>query len=211
MTEEERFNDYFIPGTIVLKNKLGITNYEELKKTERNIVIKNLTLLYMNPVKGNFDQDHLKQIHQVLFQELYPFAGKFRDVNICKAEGGDPFTSYLNIEPYLEEILNYSNEKVKTITYPQEYAYFLADFYNALIVNHPFREGNGRTIREFIREFVVAKNQELPFDDVELDFTKMDPENLLQGVKNRFLYPSMLEVEFMKALVPISTKKESTR
>lgn len=210
MTEEERFNNYFISGTIVLKNKLSITDYDELKSKERDIVIKNLTLLYMDPISGNFDKEHLKEVHHFLFQDLYPFAGEFRDVNIQKVEGGDPFTSYQNIESYLEEILKYGNEKVKTIAYPMEYAYFLADFYNALIVNHPFREGNGRTIREFIREFVVAKNKDLPFDDVELDFTKMSRENLLLGAKNRLIYPSMLEMEFMKGLVPIEQKKEST-
>lgn len=211
MTEEERFNDYFIPGTTVLKNKLGIVDANILMKKERDVAIKNLTLLYMQPITGHFDKNHLKYIHRFLFQELYSFAGEFRDVNIKKTGGGDPFTSYQNIELYLEEILNYGNEKVSSITSAMEYAYFLADFYNALIVNHPFREGNGRTIREFVRQFVLAKNKEISFGNYELDFTKMDKNNLLQGARERFLYPSMLELEFMKALVPLDNKKENTR
>lgn len=67
---------------------------------------------------------------------------------------------------------------------------------------HPFREGNGRTIRIFIREFVLEKSKSLPCGPLDIHYTKMDSKNLLIGTVERYIYPSMLEVEFMKAIVP---------
>ena len=70
-----RWNSYFIPGTNVLKNKLGITNNEELKQAEADITFTKLAELYDNPIEGNFDSEHLKAIHRYLFKDIYSFAG----------------------------------------------------------------------------------------------------------------------------------------
>lgn len=63
-----------------------------------------------------------------------------------------------------------------------------------------FAEGNGRSVREFLREFVLEKNKVLPFD-VELDFSKIDKQEFLEAVRYRYIYPSMLEMLFNEALV----------
>ena len=47
---DTRWNNYFYPGTNVLKNKLGITNAEELQQAEADITFKKLTELYLNPI-----------------------------------------------------------------------------------------------------------------------------------------------------------------
>lgn len=58
MTRDEidliNWNNYLISGTNVLKNKLGITNEEELKTKEKAIVKRKLAYLYLQPMKGNF-------------------------------------------------------------------------------------------------------------------------------------------------------------
>ena len=41
---EIRWNEYLIPGTEVLKNKLGITTHEQLKQVEKLIVRKKISL-----------------------------------------------------------------------------------------------------------------------------------------------------------------------
>ena len=71
---------------------------------------------------------------------------------------------------------------------------------------HPFREGNGRSAREFLREFVLDKNEKLNFN-FELDFSKMNKEEFLRAVQYRYVWPSLLEEEFYKALVPIEIDK----
>lgn len=72
---------------------------------------------------------------------------------------------------------------------------------------HPFREGNGRSVREFLREFVLNKNKLLSFN-VKLDFSKMDKEKFLMAVQYRYIYPSLLEDEFYKALVPFEKENK---
>lgn len=53
--DQIKWEEYLIPGTDVLKNKLGIINKEELKESEDLIVRKKLAYLYLKPMEGNFD------------------------------------------------------------------------------------------------------------------------------------------------------------
>lgn len=66
---------------------------------------------------------------------------------------------------------------------------------------HPFREGNGRTIREFLREFTSYK-----FPDYQLDLSKIDKKNFLIGVVDHDTYPSLLIYEIYNALTKVSKK-----
>ena len=61
---------------------------------------------------------------------------------------------------------------------------------------HPFREGNGRTTREFLREFV---DKYVP--GYKLKWSKMDKEGLNLGVKYGYIGKSMIEIEIAKGLV----------
>lgn len=209
MTEEQKifldnlnkkWDAYFIDGTNILKNKLGITKEEELKKVDANISFKNLLDLYVNPIEGSFDKNHLCAIHKKLFGDLYPFAGKYRTVYMQK--GNSSFVGENDIDWRLDITLNQMNEDIKKVKSIDYYAIFLANYYNELIVIHPFREGNGRTIREFLREFVNAKNELLPIIDLELDWSLVNKDNLLTGIRQAFFSKSLLELEFKKALIP---------
>lgn len=194
----DNFEEYFIEGTTILKNKFNITNKQELIQKENEICLEKLTYLYLNPIPLDFDANHLKMIHKFLFEDIYDFAGIYRKTNITKNNAH--FELQENISYRIDYSLKQMNEEVEHIQVG-EYPYFIAGFYYELIMCHPFREGNGRTIREFLREFVLEK-----FKGYELDFEKMDSNNLLMGVKERLLYPSLLEYEFSKALV----RKEKT-
>ena len=67
----DEWNKYFIDGTNVLKNKLGITDKNELNELERKIVFKKLTYLGISPIKGNFDAHHFRMIHKFLFNDKF--------------------------------------------------------------------------------------------------------------------------------------------
>ncbi|MEG1351059.1 MAG: Fic family protein [Bacilli bacterium] len=192
---------YLIENTNILKNKLNITDKDELLRQEKIIVLKKLVQLFLSPIKGEFDTNHLLYIHKFLFDEIYPFAGLFRETELSK--NGDNFLELDFIKKSLKESLADLNSRIKEVSSAGEYAFLLGDIYNSLIVIHPFREGNGRSIREFLREFVYAKNNDICFGQFELDFTKMDKDNMLLGIKERYLYPSMIEMEFMKGLVTL--------
>ena len=190
---DTRWNNYFYPGTEVLKNKLGITNAEELQQAEANITFKKLTELYLNPIAGNFDAEHYREIHRYLFGDIYDFAGEYRNVDMRK-----DFYFVTNSE--LENSLNIVLEEMhrdflKCHSY-QDYVVFLAEFYYDILTVHPFREGNGRTTREFLREFVDAY-----IKDYKLKWSRMDKEQLNLGVKYGYMGKSMIEIEIAKGLV----------
>ena len=193
------WEDYLIPGTNILKNKLGIINQEELTKKEAEIVIEKLTaLIYAGGMNGNFDAKHLCAIHHFLFSDLYDFAGIYREVQIYK------ITSFLSPEKIpleLDKLLEFAKQKEVNTNSLYEIASFLANFYYELIRIHPFREGNGRTIREFLREFTSYK-----FPDYQLDLSKIDKKNFLIGVVDHDTYPSLLIYEIYNALTKVSKK-----
>ena len=74
METYKEWEDYFIDGTDVLKNKLGITEKEELKEKETEITLRKLVELYERPIEGNFDKEHYCNLHKYLFGDIYDFA-----------------------------------------------------------------------------------------------------------------------------------------
>lgn len=199
--DQIKWDAYLIPNTNVLNNKLGITNLEELKEKEKEIVRKKLAYLYLKPIEGNFTLEHLQRVHKFIFDEIYPFAGELRN---CTMQKNTMFCRPEEIKKSLEETLIEMNSAFnKNIASTSEFAFLLGKYYYELIYVHPFREGNGRTIRTFIRDFVVEKSKNMSCGPIDLDYTKIDKNNLLLGTVRRFLYPSMIEMEFMKGLVPV--------
>ena len=202
---KDTWDDYLIEGTNILKNKFNISNKEELLQKEKEEVIIKLAMLHLNPVLEDCDFENLKGIHKFLFEDIYDFAGQIRTCTLSK--NGYNFLEPEKIEVEANEIIQQYSNKIDSVNSIGELAFVLAPFYYDLIRIHPFREGNGRTIREFIREVVLLKSKTLPFC-VELDYTKIDKDNLMLGTKKRYCYPSMLEYEFMKGLVPLEKTKK---
>ena len=198
----KQWEDYILENG-VLKNKLNINDSNELHILEETIVAEKLALLIINPSIGQFDSEHLKAIHKFLFQEIYEFAGKYREIDIFKQY--TKFASHETIKEKLDMLLNNANELVDTINQDNQFsiARFLGELYYNLIMIHPFREGNGRTIREFIREFVKYK-----FKEYNLEYSKIDKKNFLLGITEKDTYPLLLAYEFNNALVKVNIKSK---
>lgn len=148
---EARNSIYCYKDIDVLKNKLDIKDNKILEEFERKVVIAKLYELRQNTNIQEFDIKHFVGIHKFLFEDIYPFAGLFRSENIAK--GSFSFAQWEFIEDELIKLL----DKLKQENYLQGYdkeklAKSLAYYMVELNVLHPFREGNGRTIREFIRQ-----------------------------------------------------------
>lgn len=181
---------YCYPGTNILKNKLNIKNYEMLKSAEEEITaIKHFELL-QNPIRGNFTKSHLLNIHKFIFEDIYFFAGKIRKEQIGKANTLFYPPNLINRE--LDKVFCYiksnqlTREKSEDIFFDR-LAFVMAE----LNIIHPFREGNGRTIREFIR--VLAKKC-----GYNLNWGKIDRESLLEA--------SVLSVDDYTVLIDILKK-----
>lgn len=201
---DEAWNAYFYPGTNVLKNKLGITDYDELHRKEAEITFEKLVELQENPIKGTFNKEHLFAIHKYLFDDLYEWAGQVRTVDMQKKE---MFLNYNRINDFLDEELRMMNEEVNNVISANSLAYFLTRYFSELLFIHPFREGNGRSIREFLSQFVLEKTPSLPCGPMEIDWSLMDSEGMLENIDMIRVFPGFYEIQFMKGLVKCEEEK----
>ena len=136
-----------------IKDQKILTIFESLK------VSKRIEELFENPIKIKNSESLLK-IHHYLFQDVYNWAGKVRTVNISK--NGKPFFDgerFDNAFHYVNKlIIDY--RKIKNND-KKQVAEKLAEILDNVNFLHPFREGNGRTQREFIRLLALEKGLEL--------------------------------------------------
>jgi cell filamentation protein len=140
----------------VLHNLANIEDENVLLAYESLKVTKRVEELIENPILI-VDSNSLVTIHHFLFQDVYKWAGKVRTVNISK--NGKPFFDgerfHLGFK-YIDNLINEyrhieENEKILV-------ANKLAEILDNVNYLHPFREGNGRTQREFIRLLAFEKN-----------------------------------------------------
>ena len=75
---------YCYPDSDVLINIPGFKKQEQLDAYERIVTTDRLRILGVKPLKGNFDLVDLCAIHQFIFKDVYPFAGKLRVEDISK-------------------------------------------------------------------------------------------------------------------------------
>ena len=207
-SEDERWNSYFYPGTQTFINKLGITDDSELSKAEREICDQKVEELKKNPLKGNFDSERLRIIHEYLFSDLYDWAGKYRDVSLTK-EDFSKVVAVVDIERCLKEDFDLLNKNIRNVYNLDTFAEVIADCYIGFGRIHPFREGNGRTIREFLREFVEYKSQMLGFEPYTLDWSLIDNEKISSYMASNLTLLTLIKIEIRKGLVPYDSYKEN--
>lgn len=123
---------------MTLENKLRITDSVELSKAEEKISKKKAIELFD---KNIFDKlkpgscEALFTIHKFLFEDIYDFAGELRDTNISK--GNFRFAPVMYLAVSLENI-----EKMPQGSFDE-----IVEKYVEMNIAHPFREGNGRSMR----------------------------------------------------------------
>jgi cell filamentation protein len=162
----------------VLYNLANIENEKILIAFESLKVSKRVEELYENPIKIK-DIKSLFFIHHYLFHDVYEWAGKERTVNISKNgkaffEGERFSFAYHYIDNLIKEF-----KKIKK-TKKEELAYKLAEILDNINFLHPFREGNGRTQREFIRLLALEK-------DLILNLNPADNKNVYE----RYMYATI--------------------
>ncbi|OHV80365.1 Fic family protein [Ensifer sp. LCM 4579] len=153
---------YCYPGTSVLINKFGVHDQEELNLREQVTTNKALRDLERNPVKGNFDRDHLMEIHRRIFQDVYPFAGQQRIYNMSKPEPvlGGASVKYGD-HKFMRELLDHDTKELGRFRWDDSNKAQSAAQFTKLISNiwqaHAFREGNTRAIGVFMHQFATER------------------------------------------------------
>ena len=150
---------YTDPTTGILKNLADITDKDVLLFVESGAVTKRIQELYENPIKIK-GTEGLFLIHRHLFQDIYSWAGKKRTVEISK-DGKQffPTTHFENAFRFIDTLIL---EYKKIPKYNKlQLAEKLAEILDSVNYLHPFREGNGRTQREFLRLLALEKGLSL--------------------------------------------------
>lgn len=153
---------------MALENKLGITDSATLARTEEKLSKEKAVKLVEHGIldkqkAGSFQA--LAEIHKYLFEDIYDFAGKIRTVNIAK--GGFRFAPVMYLESSLENI-----EKM-----PQSDFDSIVEKYVEMNIAHPFREGNGRSMRIWLD---MMFRKEL---SVAVDWSRIDKEDYLLAME----------------------------
>ena len=179
-------------GYLLENNLFGAESYEKLEQLEsvafsiRSSQLETTGFDWLIPLSV----DNLKKIHEFLFQDVYPFAGEFRDVQLMK--GQTRFCQAEFIESNLQKLcLQLQNEhNWKTI---EEAAKKLAYYKAELNMIHPFREGNGRTLRLVIRELARSKGY-------DWSFQRIDQFSYIQAMIQSVVDDSLLQMNIEKTL-----------
>lgn len=153
---------------MVLENKLKITESSKLAEAEEKISKKKALELFETNLLETMPAgkvDTLLKIHEFLFNEIYEFAGKIRDVNIAK--GNFRFAPVIYLKEALENI-----DKMPQGTFDE-----IVEKYVEINVAHPFREGNGRSARIWL-DLIFKKEL-----GKVVDWSKIDKEDYLSAME----------------------------
>lgn len=153
---------------MTLENKLNITNSSELAREEERISKKKAIELFENGILDSYDTTSYKtlfEIHKYLFDEIYDFAGQMRTVNIAK--GNFRFASLMYLSEALENI-----DKM-----PQSDFDEIIEKYVEMNIAHPFREGNGRSMRIWLDLILKKELHQV------IDWSKVNKEDYLLAME----------------------------
>lgn len=179
MSKYQHTSMYCYPGTDVLINLFDVQDEEKLKELEKVYTLFRLSELQLQKPADPVDVEAFLAIHRYLLQDVYPFAGELRQEMISK--GSSSFAHPKHIETHLMKIF----EELKAENYLKDLprnglvsqlAYFLSEL-NAL---HPFREGNGRSIREFARQLLLNAGYRLDWEKV------LEPAEIINAFVDSF-------------------------
>jgi cell filamentation protein len=166
---EQNWRGYFIPGTNVLRNRVGAQATEALRDAENDLVEARVIELREAPeILGDrtYDLPYLCAIHRQLFQDVYVWAGDLRTVGIEK--GGESFCPPGSLSQPMAHVAAEVHRLDRLRDVPEaELAGTVAYLYDYANFAHPFREGNGRSTREFFDLLLSERG-------VGLDWQKTD-------------------------------------
>jgi len=156
---------YVYPATQTLINKQGIRDAGQLQKFERRVFVVRLETL---PKQIQLTANGYHQIHRHFFQDVYEWAGKDRTVDIRKS--GSYFCRAIYVGPELEKRFEaIRSENGLQGLRADRFAYRAAEHVAELKAIHPFREGNGRTLRAFLGILAERAGH-------AIDMTRIDPK-----------------------------------
>ena len=153
---------------MALENKFGIKNSPELARKEERISKKRAVELFENGMLENLEAGKFQtlcEIHKYLFDDIYDFAGKIRTVNISK--GNFRFAPLMYLETAIKNV-----DKMPQNTFDE-----IVEKYVEMNIVHPFREGNGRSMRIWLDMMLKKQIGQV------VDWSKIEKEDYLMAME----------------------------
>ena len=178
---------------MALENRLGILDSAELAREEERLSKRRAVELFES---GALDQLEpgtvaaLREIHRQLFQDVYAFAGELRTVNLAK--GNFRFAPLMYLEAALANI-----EKM-----PQGCFDEIVEKYVEMNIAHPFREGNGRSMRLWLDQMLKAGIGQV------VDWSRVDKEDYLLAMERSPIKDVEIKVLLKSALTSDVNRRE---
>ena len=177
---------------MTLRNKLNLDNPVELARAEERLSKQRAIQLWQGDELKNFQAgtfETLAYIHKRLFEDVYYFAGQLRDENISK--GYFRFAAALYLADAVAQV-----EKMPQKTFEQIVAKYVE-----MNVAHPFREGNGRSMRLWLDDILKSELGKV------IDWSRVDKNKYLQAMERSPIDDS----EIKRLLVAALTDKINDR
>jgi len=178
---------------MALENKLGLTSSADLAREEERISKKKAVELFETGLLDQLEAgtfSSLQLIHKYLFEEIYDFAGELRTVNIAK--GNFRFAPVMYLEAALSNI-----EKM-----PQSMFDEIIEKYVEMNIAHPFREGNGRSMRLWLDQMLKAGIGQV------VDWSRVDKEDYLLAMERSPIKDVEIKVLLKSALTSDVNSRE---
>ena len=152
----------------MLENKLGLISSADLAREEERISKKKAVELFEKGIRDDLPAgvfSTLQVIHRYLFEDIYPFAGKIRTVNVAK--GNFRFAPLMYLQAALDNI-----DKMPQANFDE-----IVEKYVEMNIAHPFREGNGRSTRIWLDHILKTEIGKV------VDWSKVDKEDYLLAME----------------------------
>lgn len=153
---------------MALENKLGIKSSAELAREEERISKKKAVELFENGMLEKLEAGKFQtlcEIHKYLFDDIYDFAGKIRTVNLSK--GNFRFAPLIYLETAIKNV-----DKMPQNTFDE-----IVEKYVEMNIVHPFREGNGRSMRIWLDMMLKKQIGQV------VDWSKIEKEDYLMAME----------------------------
>lgn len=153
---------------MALENKLGIKSSAELVREEERISKKKAVELFENGMLEKLEAGKFQtlcEIHKYLFDDIYDFAGKIRTVNLSK--GNFRFAPLMYLETAIKNV-----DKMPQNTFDE-----IVEKYVEMNIVHPFREGNGRSMRIWLDMMLKKQIGQV------VDWSKIEKEDYLMAME----------------------------
>ena len=153
---------------MALENKFGIKSSAELAREEEHISKKKAVELFENGMLEKLEAGKFQtlcEIHKYLFDDIYDFAGKIRTVNLSK--GNFRFAPLMYLETAIKNV-----DKMPQNTFDE-----IVEKYVEMNIVHPFREGNGRSMRIWLDMMLKKQIGQV------VDWSKIEKEDYLMAME----------------------------